>query len=105
MSANTVLMKTELQALANQLTNALDKYKCLELIDQYIAALNQQAIATATDISSYADPAGASVTRRSIDAYASMVANLEDQIYRLLYGNVTFADFRVPITQNVVQLI
>ena len=95
--SNYTDLKTTLQDKADELDDDAPKYKCLILIDQYIAALEQQATATSTDVSSYSI-AGRSVTRGGAANYTSMVADLENQINFLLYGNVTYADFRVNTT-------
>jgi hypothetical protein len=99
MSANTDSLKTELQALANTLTNTVNKYKCLEYIDQYIAALDAQATLSATDISSYSI-AERTVNRVQQADMARNVARLESVVFSLLYGSTTYADMRVPLKQE-----
>ena len=101
MATNYELLKTELQTLAAELSNAVAKYKCLALIDQYIAALEQQAVATATDVQSYSI-GNRSVSRASADNYANTVARLENEINELLYGNVAYADFRVNTVEATI---
>ena len=93
MSANTTSLKTLLQAKAALLTDEIDKYRCLEAIDQYIAALDAQAAATSSDVQSYSI-AGRSVTRSGGQSFANVVKRLEREVFGYLYGNVTLADWR-----------
>lgn len=93
MSTNTDALKAALIVKANELTDTISKYECLELIDQYAAALAKQAETVANDVTSYSID-GRSVTRSSQNSMQAQVANLKANINRLLYGNVTRADFR-----------
>jgi hypothetical protein len=93
MANNYENLQTELETLANKLTNNVAKYKCLILIGQYVDALESQATAAATDVSSYSI-AGRSVVRSSTGNIANTAARLEGEINALLYGITTHADFR-----------
>jgi hypothetical protein len=93
MSTNTTTLKTLLQAQAALLTSDIDKYRCLEAIDQYIAALDAQSVSASSDVQSYSW-AGRSVTRFGNDSYASVVKRFEREVFTLLYGTVTLADWR-----------
>ena len=100
LSTNYELLETALDAKVAELTDDIAKYKGYILVDQYIAALQQQANATATDITSYSI-GGRSVTRAGSQDYAAIVSDLEAQLNRLLYGGRTLADFRRLIdTEN-----
>jgi hypothetical protein len=85
------LLKAELQRLANLLTNTTAKYKCLILIDQYVAALTKQADVSASDVTSYSID-NRSVSRSPQKDYSSTVKDLERQINNILYDSKTLGD-------------
>jgi hypothetical protein len=95
MSTNYDLLKVELQAKANALTDSILKYKALALIDQYIAAFTLQATSSANDVTSYSI-GDRSVTRSSSAGYAATVSNLEAQLNSILGGGcVSLSDHRL----------
>lgn len=104
MATNYDNLKTELQALANACTDDITKYRALIVIDQYIAALEQQASSTSTDIQSYSI-GGRSVTRREGTGYQETVARLWNELNELLYGNITYADFRKNFAEDANGLV
>ena len=91
--SNLTSLQTELETLANTLDDAVLKYKCLILIDQYVDSLEAQATAVSTDVTSYTI-GGRSVTRQQVMQMQAQVNNLEAQINNILYGNTTYCDFR-----------
>ena len=97
MATNYENLKTALDVLANQLEDDIPKYKCLALIDQYVAAFEAQATTVSSDVQSYSI-GGRSVTRREVISMQNQVSNLERQIYETLYGNISYVDFRSNLT-------
>ena len=96
--SNYTLLQSELETLANTLDDDVRKYECLILIDQYVDALEAQATQVSTDVTSYTI-GGRTVTRGDVLRMQSQVANLKQQINTILYGNVTYADFRTNLTE------
>ena len=91
--SNYTDLKAAYQVEANLLTDTIAKSKALILIDQYMAALEAQATASANDVTSYSI-GGRSVTRADATRYADIVRSLEAQLNEVLHGFVTYADFR-----------
>ncbi len=86
-------LQAALKALSAELDDTVQELKCNILIDQYIDALTAQSTNTSPDISSYTIN-GRSVTRQDVLSMKKNVDSLEASINRILYGNVSFADFR-----------
>lgn len=86
-------LQTALEALANDLDDDVRKYECLILIDQYVDAIEAQATTVSSDVASYTIN-GRTVSRREVLAMQSQVNNLKQQINDILYGNVSYVDFR-----------
>ena len=91
--SNYTDLKTALDALANELDDDVRKYTCLALIDQYVDALEAQATTVSTDVLSYTI-GGRTVSRTGVQQMQGQVNNLQKQINDILYGNVSYADFR-----------
>jgi len=86
-------LQTALESLANDLDDDVRKYECLILIDQYVDAIEAQATTVSSDVASYTIN-GRTVSRREVLAMQSQVNNLKQQINDILYGNVSYVDFR-----------
>jgi len=91
--SNYTDLKTALDALANELDDDVRKYTCLALIDQYVLAFEAQSTAVSTDVTSYTI-GGRTVSRGDVLKMQGSVNNLQKQINDILYGNVSYADFR-----------
>lgn len=91
-------LKTALTTEANTLTDAIDKARALVLVDQYIAALTQQANATASNVSAYSI-SNRSVTRTGTADYQATVDKLWRDLCRMLYGSVVRANLRASSEQ------
>lgn len=91
--SNYTDLKTAYQVEANLLTDTIAKSKALILIDQYCAALEAQATSAANDVTSYSI-GGRSVTRGGGQSFQKQVQLLEEQLNAILYGFVSYADFR-----------
>jgi len=88
-----------LEAKAHELDDDLQKCKCKLIIDQYVDALEAQATAVSTDVTSYTI-GGRTVSRGDVLKMQGQVSNLERQINSILYGNVSYADFNVQVNQR-----
>lgn len=94
--SNYTDLKSELQTLANSLDttdNSINKYRALILIDQYIAALEQLEYAVKTDVQNYSHT-GVTVGRRDLEKYQAVVNSLYAELNAVMYGTLTYADFR-----------
>jgi len=91
--SNYTDLKAAYQAEANLLTDTISKTKALILIDQYCAAIEAQATAAANDVTSYSI-GGRSVTRGGGQSFQKQVQYLEQQLNDILYGFISYADFR-----------
>ena len=87
-------LQTLLEAKADELDDDIAKCECKLIIDQYCDALEAQATAVSTDVSSYTI-GGRTVSRVEVMKMQGQVSNLKRQIYNILYGNVSYADFNV----------
>ena len=94
MATNYENLKTALIDEINKkiTSGTVEYYHALILVDQYIAALQQLATASKTDIASYSHT-GVNITRRNITEYHNEVNRLRRELDTLLYGCVTIADF------------
>jgi hypothetical protein len=86
-------LKVLLDAKADELDDEVRKCTCKILIDQYVLAFEAQSTAVSTDVTSYTI-GGRTVSRGDVLKMQGSVSNLEAQINNILYGNVSFADFR-----------
>ena len=91
--SNYTDLKTALQTLANEIGDDVSKYRALILIDQYVAAVEQLAYASKTDILNYSHT-GITVGRRPIQTYHDEVNRLFAELNAIMYGAVTYSDFR-----------
>jgi hypothetical protein len=99
MVATYASYQTLLEAKAAELDDAVAQAKCELLIDQYVDALEAQATAVSTDVTSYTI-GGRTVSRGDVLRMQGQVSNLERQINNILYGNVSYADFNVQVNQR-----
>lgn len=94
MATNYENLTTALQARVTDLgLDDIPESKALILIDQYVAALQQQATESASNVTAYSI-SGRSVTKGSVRDFTKRVADLEGQLFSILYGSTTYADFR-----------
>jgi len=97
--SNYTDLQTALEAIADELDDDVRKYTCLILIDQYVDALEAQATAVSTDVTSYTI-GGRTVSRSDVMKMQGQVNNLQSQINDILYGNVSYADFRSNLSEQ-----
>ena len=95
--SNYTDLKAALDALADELDDDVRKYTCKILIEQYVDAIEAQATSVSTDVQSYTI-GGRTVTRSEVAKMQGQVSNLQKQINDILYGNVSYADFRQYLT-------
>jgi len=82
--ANIDTLKTALTTAAADITNDIDRYDCLTLIDDWFACRSAVAAVQGNSIQSYSI-AGRSVTRQNIDQFATMERQLYSRIHQYLY--------------------
>lgn len=80
MGATTDNLKTYYEAQAALLSDDLDKLECLDLISRWYSLRTALDTAEATDVSSYSDPSGASVTRRATSSQQLACDQIKAQI-------------------------
>lgn len=68
-------------------------YEALIALDTWIAALDKLTTASAENVASYSIN-NRSATRRGSEEFRQEVQSAKAELMRLLYGNVTLADFR-----------
>jgi hypothetical protein len=86
MGATTDNLKTYYEEQAALLEHAGDKLECLDLISRWYSLRTALDVAEATDVSSYSDPSGASVTRRATSSQQLACDMVKSQILAYLEG-------------------
>lgn len=97
--SNYTDLQTALEALADDLDDTVAKLECKILIDQYVDAIEAQATTVSSDVQSYTI-GGRTVTRREVVGMQNQVLSLKRQINELLYGNISYADFRTNLVDT-----
>lgn len=82
--ANIDTLKAALVSAAASITNDIDRYDCLTLIDDWFACRSAVAAVQGNSIQSYSI-AGRSVTRQNVDQFAKSERQLYARIHEYLY--------------------
>jgi hypothetical protein len=91
-------LKSAWETEIGKISDTLLKAKATYQLDNYIAAVQQQASLEANDIISYSI-AGRTFTRRDVGAGQDAIAAMENELVLLCYGRANYVDFNVRTTE------